>query len=235
MTVTENALIIFALAPRPGTVKKRLTPTFTPDEAREIHLALLGDVMERSARALAGSAALILAWSEPAGGEPAIVDLPAGFRIETQSGSDLGERMALSIQSAIRSGHRRVAILGSDTPTLPADHLTGAFDALRKAEVVVGPATDGGYYLIGMSKLHLELFRGVPWGTPDVMNVTRKRLKKSGISVVELGVWHDVDTPEDVARLWKDLIHMKDRRTAEIPMRTFRVLARLAPGRIPAV
>jgi rSAM/selenodomain-associated transferase 1 len=213
-------------------VKTRLSPAFSREEACAIHRALVGDVVERSARALAGRAAVTLAWSEALPGSTGIESLPDGVTEELQSGNDLGERMALALQGKLRAGYKEVAVLGSDSPTLPADHLTGAFDALRNAEVVLGPADDGGYYLVGMSHLHLEIFRGIQWGTSGVLAATRQRLKKSGARYKEIGMWHDVDTVEDVGRLWKDLLRMKERQAADLPARTFKLLARLAPGRI---
>jgi uncharacterized protein len=232
VTDVEDSLVIFARAPIPGKVKTRLMPIYSAEEACAIHLALLGDVLEGALRAVGGRAAVTLAWSEPADAAAALGDLPAGVRVATQSGGDLGERMALAIQSEIRAGRKRVVILGSDAPTLPGDHIAAAFAALRKAEVVIGPSRDGGYYLIGMSRLHLPLFKNLRWGTGEVLGATRARLKKAGTSFVELGPWHDVDTPEDLGGLWKELLHMKDRRGAAIPARTYRTLARLVPGRI---
>jgi uncharacterized protein len=228
----EDSLVIFARVPIPGKVKTRLMPSYSAEEACAIHLALLRDVIEGAVRAVGGRAGVILAWSEPADTAAALGELAAGVRVTTQSGGDLGERMALAIQSEIRAGRKRVVILGSDAPTLPDDHLAASFDALHKADVVIGPSRDGGYYLIGMSRLHLPLFRNMRWGTGEVLGATRARLKKAGISCVELGSWHDVDTPEDIGRLWKELLHMKDRRAPAIPPRTYRTLARLVPGRI---
>lgn len=229
MSTRENALIVFARAPRPGQVKTRLTPPFTPEEACEIHMALLGDVLERAARTASG-ASITLAWSGPDAHPASVAEIPAGVVTTIQSGGDLGERMGSAIQSALRAGHRRVVILGSDAPTLPGDHLTAAFDALSRAEVVLGPSSDGGYYLIGMTRLHLELFRGVQWGTKDVLSVTRQRLRKAGVPFVELGTWHDVDTPGDVALLWKEMVRIRERHPDDLPRRTWKVLARLAPG-----
>jgi uncharacterized protein len=227
-----SALVIFARVPRPGQVKTRLTPEFSQEDACEIHRALVGDVVERSARCLAGRASIYLAWSEALVGSPGIEGPPAGVIEEVQSGNDLGERMALALQGKLRAGFKQAVILGSDSPTLPADHLIAAFDALRGAEVVLGPADDGGYYLVGMSHLHLEIFHGIQWGTSGVLAATRQRLKKSGTRYSELGMWHDVDTVADVGRLWKDLLRMKERQAADLPMRTFKTLSRLAPGRI---
>jgi len=214
-------------------VKTRLTPVFSSEEACEIHRALVSDVVELSARAVGGAASVFLSWSEPIAGVAAIDGVPATVSIESQGRGDLGERMALSIQSKMSAGYRRVIILGSDAPTLPADHLVTAFESLRSAEVVIGPSEDGGYYLIGMSKLRLEIFRGIRWGSNEVIGATHKRLRKAGARYHDLGMWHDVDSPSDIGRLWKELLRMKERRAPELPERTWRVLSRLPPGRIP--
>ncbi len=275
MSSQEQALVIFARSPLPGLVKTRLMPVFTPDEACEIHVALLGDVAERAQRAVGSMAAISLAWSEgvpgvkigvsspgqPAGmveppptlAAPAVSGkayLPSGLAEKSHAGSDwanlipgaipfsvqprgdLGERMALVIQEKLRAGFKRVVILGSDAPTLPDDHLRAAFEHLRRKEVVIGSAEDGGYYLVGMTRLHPEIFMKIRWGTREVLAVTRKRLKQAGIVFEELGAWHDVDTPDDVSRLWKDLLKMKKSRPDEVPPRTWSVLSRLAPGRV---
>jgi rSAM/selenodomain-associated transferase 1 len=233
VTHVDNALVIFARAPRAGQVKTRLVPIFSAEEARVLHMALLGDVLERSVRALEGRATVFLAWSETLAVVSKADAFPPEVKVETQSGRDLGERMALAIQSKLRDGFKRVVILGSDSPTLPASHLTGAFDALREVEVVLGPAADGGYYLVGMSHLHLEIFRDMQWGSAGVLAATHQRLKKSGTRYTDLGMWHDVDTPEDVGRLFRDLLRMKERQAADLPVRTYRILAGLVPGRIP--
>lgn len=232
MAHVEDSLIVFARAPVPGKAKTRLLPVFTAEEACEIHLALLGDVLERAMRAVAGSAHVTLAWSAPPGAVPEGV-VPPGVAVETQEGADLGERMARAFQSHLKTGFRRVVVLGSDAPTLPADHVAASFEVLHRSPVVIGPAADGGYYLIGMSRLVLDAFRGVRWGSGEVLLATRARLRKSGTPFAELGVWHDVDTPEDVGRLWKELLRLKERRAPDLPPRTYRTLARLIPGRLP--
>jgi glycosyltransferase A (GT-A) superfamily protein (DUF2064 family) len=81
-----------------------------------------------------------------------------------------------------------------------------------------------------MSRLHLGIFRNVRWGTADVLPVTRQRLKQARIPYQELGTWHDVDTPEDLQRLWKELLRLKERHPREVPPRTYHLLSRLAPG-----
>lgn len=232
MTPHAPALVIFARAPEPGRVKTRLEGLLDPAEAAELHAAMVEDVARRAWEAAAGHASVSLAWSERR--DPLPMELPSGLPLELQPGGDLGERMALTIQEKLRGGARAVAILGSDAPTLPADHIVSALKALDKADVVLGPARDGGYYLIGMSHLHLGLFRNLEWGSSEVLAVTRKRIQKAGLRCVETGEWWDVDTPEDVARLWKELLRLKARHPDQLPRRTYAVLSRLAPGRIPA-
>jgi len=234
MNIPENALVIFAPVFRPGQAKPRLSPIFTPEEACEIQAAFLGDIAERAARAAPAGTAVSVAWSEPpvAASSP-IGTLPPGVAVEIQQGKDPGERMALAIQTKLRAGHRRAVILRAGAPTLPADHVASAFEALRRAEVVVGPLSSGGCYLVGMSRLHLEIFLRVDWGAADVLKIARKRIKESGAPFAEIGPWHDVETPEDLGRLWKDLLHMREKRTGDLPQRTWHLLARLAPGRIP--
>jgi hypothetical protein len=256
----DQALVIFARSPVAGRVKTRLMPVLTAEEARDLHLALLGDVAERSLRAVGDRTEISVAWSEgrtpphsgsapaespgpapqPGGAgaraaapEPGGLDLlPRGLSFTSQPTGDLGERMALVIQDKIRSGFKRVVILGSDAPTLPDDHLGAAFDQLHRKEVVIGPAEDGGYYLVGMARFHPEIFMRIRWGTPEVLDVTRRRLARAGVAFAELGLWYDVDTPADAARLWKDLLKMRQRHPEEVPPRTWSVLSRLAPGRL---
>lgn len=227
----ESTLVVFARSPRPGRVKTRLVPRFTAEEACRIHAALLGDVLEAAARALEGRARIVLSWSEAEAAGAGLADLPPGVEECVQSGGDLGERMAAAIQDRLRRGSGRVVILGSDAPTLPGDHLVAAFRALESREVVLGPAHDGGYYLVGMSRLHPEIFRNVEWGSDGVLAVTRRRLRQAGVAWEELGSWEDVDTPEDLARLWKELIRLRERQPRRLPPRTWAVLSGLGAGR----
>jgi len=234
MTSHAIALVIFARVPEPGAVKSRLGELFTPAESSELHAAMVEDVAARACEAASSLASVSLAWSHPPGAAAGAAELPAEMPVEVQPRGDLGERMAMTIQEKLRSGARSALILGSDAPTLPADHIVSALGALGKTDVVLGPARDGGYYLIGMSHLHLGLFRNMRWGTPEVLAVTRQRIKHAGLRCVETGEWWDVDRPEDVSRLWKELLRLKARHPAQLPRKTYAVLSRLAPGRIPA-
>ena len=235
MASRENALVVFARTLRQGRVKTRLEGVLTAAEACELHAALVEDVVDRAWRAAAGLATVSLAWSgTPEPGTEGALSLPRGLGVDVQPEGDLGERMALTVQGKLKGGARAVVIMGSDAPTLPEDHIVSAFGSLREADVVIGPARDGGYYLIGMTRLHLDLFRGIRWGSPEVLPVTLRKIRKAGLRCTKLGEWSDVDTPDEVRRLWKEILRLKDTMPGRVPRRTYAVLARLAPGRLDA-
>ena len=119
-----------------------------------------------------------------------------------QAGDTLGERMSMAFRELFAAGYLHVILVGSDVPTLPPERLDDAVAALRRgADLVLGPADDGGYYLIGLSGLHEALFSDVRWGGPDVFGETIARARSLGQRVHVLGAWYDVDSPADLARL----------------------------------
>src|SRR5262245_18954895 len=128
--------------------------------------------------------------------------------------------------------YRRVVILGADSPTLPVKLVVKAVTALADRDVVLGPADDGGYYLLGARTVIPEMFRGIAWGGPRVYADTVRILKLLGAAPVELPPWHDVDTPEDLARLRAELAAWPPPGAeGEAPPReTARALARIDSG-----
>ena len=228
--MTSRALVIYARPPIAGQVKTRLLPDFTALEAASLYEAMLADTVERAMLA-DHDATVFVAFSgevEPAGD---LADLLKRARVEYQVGDDLGERMAGTLQDKLRAGFRQTVIMGSDSPNLPLDYIEQAFEALMAVDIVLGPTADGGYYLIGARRLHPRLFQRMPWGTDQVLTITRQRIKDGRVTHHELPAWHDVDTPADVARLWRDLQHMKAKGAEDLPQRTFRILAATMPGR----
>ena len=223
----DAALVIYARPPLPGQVKTRMQPRLGPEESAALYAAMLSDLMERAPAAVSAIASTSIAWSSPY--EPAgeMAALARGLSSEVQQGDDLGERMARTLQDKLQHGCRRVVIIGSDSPMLPSSYLLRAFDALTRADIVLGPADDGGYYLLGARRLHLALLRDMPWSTAQVLPITRRRIHKQGISSEELPPWRDVDTWEDVMRLKLELDHMKARSAADLPGRTFAAVAAL--------
>ncbi|HET6374180.1 MAG TPA: TIGR04282 family arsenosugar biosynthesis glycosyltransferase [Candidatus Polarisedimenticolia bacterium] len=226
-----HALVIYARPPVLGTVKTRLVPSFSAGEALALYEAMLADAIERLAGGIGGDTTLFVSWASACRPSEELAGLLRGIVAEIQIGDDLGERMAATIQSRLRSGFARVVLVGADTPNLPLVYVRRAFEALAEADVVLGPAADGGYYLLGCRRLHPRLFQKVPWGTEKVLSITRQRIKDGGISHHELSPWYDVDTPDDVARLWIDLQHMNAKGPHDLPRRTFQLLSAWMPGR----
>src|SRR5688572_29542331 len=118
----------------------------------------------------------------------------SGFAYIDQGDGDLGARIARAAADAEMSG-RAVVIVGSDCPGLTADVLDAAFDALADCDVVLGPALDGGYYLIGLRRFCPDLFVGIPWSTPDVLSLTRHAAYRAGLTIATLRPLGDVDVP----------------------------------------
>jgi uncharacterized protein len=151
---------------------------------------------------------LVAAYS-PARAAPCLTALvPRGTLCLAQRGEDLGARMANLVTDLLAAGRPGVLVTGSDLPTLPSAHLVEAAHALGggAADIVLGPAEDGGYYLIGLTRPAPRLFAEVAWGAAEVLEATRARAHALGLHVHLLPPWYDVDTPADLARLRHDLM-----------------------------
>ena len=135
--------------------------------------------------------------------------LGAGGRALPQCDGDLGCRMAAASGEAFADGAERVVIIGSDCPDLATETLARAFALLDDADVVLGPATDGGYYLVGLAAPRDELFDGIPWSTPDTLRVTLEVARARGLRVALLEEKRDIDTADD----WRHWQAMRARPT----------------------
>ena len=198
---SARRLLLFAKEPAPGRVKTRMIAPggLTAGQAASLHAALVADL---SGRLRAGCWELILMWSLPERGDPPGDLTPVGVPWRRQHGSDLGERLFRGLEWAA-SGAGCVAAIGSDQPVLDTARVEAAFDLLACAhDVVLGPARDGGYYLIALRReaLHRRLFDGVAWGTPAVLRETLSRCCGLGLEVGLLPEEEDLDTIDDLAR-----------------------------------
>ena len=192
---------VFAKAPAAGLAKTRLAPALGLQGA-----ARLQRFLTLQALATAGAAALgpVSLWCAP---DPShrffrALRLRCGLACYEQQGATLGERMAEAFGRCLCA--QPVLLIGSDCPTLTANHLRTAAAALQSADAALYPAVDGGYVLLGLRRLHAELFRGIPWGTSLVMHETRARLAQLGWTWWEGKALHDLDTVADLAHLPKD-------------------------------
>ena len=114
----------------------------------------------------------------------------------------------------------RIVLIGSDSPTLPSEFVRDAFKKLETVDGVVGPARDGGYYLIGLRRPCPELFAGIAWSEPDVLQQTLSRARQAGLDLQLLREWYDVDELEDLLRVKKEIRELRDAGSSEFPART---------------
>lgn len=200
--MTADAVALFAKVPRAGSVKTRLCPPLTSAEAAAVARICLEATLRRFPAAAPAAWTLFLE-GDP---EPWLERLAAGagVRIAPQGGGDLGARLARAFRALHGAGARRAVAIGSDSPTLDPSRISQALDRLEHADAVLGPARDGGYYLIGIRPGRESLFEGIPWSTPRVAAETRRRAAESGWTMAELPEWYDVDDAEDLRRAGVD-------------------------------
>lgn len=191
-------LIIFAKEPRPGHVKTRLSPPLSPEEAAQLYHSFLVDILEEMGRV--PNVRLALAFS-PAAAQGFFRTLaPPGMDLFPQEGRDLGERMARACARGFAAGYSPVLLRGSDTPDLPAAVVAEANEVLAAGhfQVVLGPATDGGYYLVGLTAPQSCLFQGPAWSSNSVLSSTLKTARQQDLAVHLLPSWSDIDTHGDL-------------------------------------
>ena len=196
----KAVLAVFLKAPRPGEVKTRLVPALGPDVAAGLYRALAGAVVTGT-RPRGGEYERILFFS-PA---EARAEMEAWLPRETwmaQDGPDLGARIAAAFDATFRRGADRVALVGSDVPGLAAADVEAALDSLAEHDLALGPALDGGYYLIALGRPAPALFQGIAWGSASVFAATMERAAVLGLTVRVLEPRRDVDTLDDLRAEW---------------------------------
>lgn len=198
--IAGDALAIFARAPQPGQAKTRLIPLLGAEGAARLQARLIELALAKAAT-LPDCATTLWLDGDPALLPPAARAVPR----HTQRGTDLGERMADAFARTLRTT-RRMVLIGTDCPALTPADLHAAFAALATHEVVVQPALDGGYVLIGLTAPQPQLFAGIHWGSDEVLAATRERIAALGLRAALLDPRPDLDTPEDymhaTARGW---------------------------------
>lgn len=203
-------LIVLTRYPVPGRVKTRLIPAIGAVRAAELQRKMTAATLAAARQARRGGDIDIEV--RYAGGSHRRVRrwLGGGLLCVPQGDGDLGRRLARAVNNAFALGHRRVVVVGADCPDISAGHLREAFDALDTADLVLGPSTDGGYWLIGLSR-RADVFTGVAWSTESVLSQTLDRARRAGMKVRTLSMLADVDRPEDLQRLGPDLRSAVDR------------------------
>lgn len=195
-----TAIAMFAKAPVAGRVKTRLAGALTPRGSASLHRACALATWGRLVELEAVDPYL---YCDRAWAEFRALAGPGRFRL--QRGADLGERMRLCLSDLLAGGYRRALIVGSDSPTMPLAHVLDGIAALERAETVLGPSEDGGFALIGATRVEPEMFEGVRWSSQDTCRDCLAAMRSSGLRAAQLQATHyDVDTPADLERLRRD-------------------------------
>jgi uncharacterized protein len=213
-SIQSNACLgIFAKYWQPGYVKTRLASSLGANRSAAIYRHMVGTVLQRLGR-IGGDHLLAYTPADRSGKFKAM--LPRGWRMEPQTGSDLGGRMKGFFVRRFAEGYERVLLLGTDSPDLPLAHVETAFDSLSTHDVVLGPTEDGGYYLVGARRRVPPIFGPLPWGKPDLWQATIDQLRISALAYATLEPWYDVDQEADYRRLVSRIAESKDVELAKL-------------------
>ncbi|HLX55410.1 MAG TPA: TIGR04282 family arsenosugar biosynthesis glycosyltransferase [Ktedonobacteraceae bacterium] len=199
----DIALVIMARYPQPGTTKTRLARIIGDEETIHLYCAFLTDLAQRFA--VNPLCDLYLAYTPVEADYAAFMatlapSLGQSMRFFPQQGAGLGERLHNAFHWMYERGYRRTILIGSDSPHIDGDIVAHAQEALDKADVVLGPADDGGYYLIAMRRPH-DVFRDIPMSTNQVLQMTIELALRQGLRVCTLKTLFDIDDLPDLARL----------------------------------
>jgi rSAM/selenodomain-associated transferase 1 len=201
-----KALGLFAKWPQRGVVKTRLAAATSAPWAADVAQAFLKDVLLRLTQV---DARRVLVYS-PKDADKYFAGLVRGdFELLPQVHGDLGERLFAFFSHMLGEGAERVVVVGTDSPTLPVALVEAALDQLQNADVVLGPATDGGYYLIGCAQRVPPVFHGIAWSSTSVLAETVSRLQQASLRLALLPPWYDVDTLDDWRMLRGHLLAMR--------------------------
>jgi rSAM/selenodomain-associated transferase 1 len=222
----KEILVVMAKAPREGKVKTRLSGALSPEEARRLYVAFLSDAfaLMEDVKEERENLALALCYT-PEGEEEAFEEVEReGSLMIAQRGEDLGERLTNCFADLFALGFESIVVIGADSPTLPVEYVFDAFECFETDDdVVIGPTEDGGYYLVGMRKLHERIFERIPWGGEGALDATIERAREAELNLVLLPEWRDVDTPEDFHRLKHEL--EENREAAKFTRRFLKEMA----------
>jgi hypothetical protein len=202
------AVAIMAKASAAGTVKTRLVPPLTYEEAAELNTCCLADVAANIMAAATQAPIQGFAAYHPLGSERFFDDLlPVGFKLLPPREPTIGRSLLHAARDLFGAGYTSVCLVNADSPTLPTEFLVETTRRLRESgdRVVLGPAADGGYYLIGLKQFHRRLFEEIDWSTDRVFRQTLARAGELGVTVLPLPAWYDVDDEATLAMLAREI------------------------------
>lgn len=198
-------VIVMVKAPIAGFVKTRLSPPLSQPDAASLALCFVKDVVHSVQRVIPN---IVIAFTPPEGRVVLERSLSKQLLWFAQKGNDLGERLNSAITHAQDLGFNPIIVLGADSPTIPASFIETALNALVTGEtdVVLGPTTDGGYYLIGLNGSQPELFQNTSWSSPFTFQQTARKADQLNLRLLQLPEWYDVDTPTDLVTLSNEFL-----------------------------
>jgi uncharacterized protein len=232
-------IAIMAKASAPGRTKTRLVPPLTFDQAAALNTAFLQDIARNLLSASSHAAITGFVAFAPAGTEAFFHDtLPADIGLINACLSNFGDCLLQAVQEIFARGHAAAVVLNSDSPTLPTALLVETAEILARPgeRAVLGPSTDGGYYLLGLKTVHRRLFEDIAWGTERVAVQTLERARELKLDMHMLPPWYDVDDVDGLRRLHGELGSARaaqaklDPRTSYYPAVTATLMRSLAAG-----
>jgi hypothetical protein len=194
----KKALITFVKAPVPGTVKTRLQPDLSEDKVVGIYKSFITEIAYQCSRLKEVDRFL---GCTPTKNHDFLKAIATKHNMErfNQRGRTLGEKIINAFRDYFKKGYTDIVLIGSDSPTIPAQYIRQAFRKLNKYDFIVGPCCDGGMYLIGASKrIEPAIFRNIPWDTSEVLNRVLQNLYRLNIKFFLLPFWYDIDNIEDL-------------------------------------
>lgn len=217
---------VFVRVPQPGKVKTRLVPPLSDEEACRLYTAFMRDLFARLGRLKKVRGTVFYAGDDPSG----LGDLiPNSYEVIPQASGSLGVRLDAAFRALLPEGEESTAlVIGSDSPDVPIQYIKRAFLKLKHKDVVVGPACDGGYYLIGLKSPEPSLFEGIEWGGRRVFEQTLERVRRGELGLSLMPMWYDVDTPASLGVLSNMIRARQIERSGRLPA-TEAVLEELRP------
>lgn len=203
--MTKSLVIVFVKNIKLGTVKTRLAKTIGDFGAFEVYSELV-KITEKATRQLEIDKRIYFSDS--------VIDTKWKNDFKAvQNGIDLGERMLNAFKDGFESGYEKIVLIGSDLPDINATHIKKGVEKLTSSDVVFGPAEDGGYYLIGLSKMITSIFTNKPWSQPNLLQLTLQELQKNNITISTLDTLNDIDTYEDLiaSDFYKSNLKLKEK------------------------
>ena len=199
--MNNQQLIIFTRYPEPGKTKTRLIPALGAEGAANLQFQMTEATITK-AQKLSNMMSLLVEVRFAGGNLQLMKDwLGIDLKYEEQGTGDLGERMTRAFESAFEEGMKSVVVIGTDCLSLTTEIMLEAFAKLTESDLIIGPATDGGYYLIGLKKIIPELFQGINWGTSEVLSKTVATAQNLNLVIDYLPELSDIDRPEDLENL----------------------------------